>query len=248
MGNTAIDILWSNDMRTIITAAALIGFSATAGNALSVNQFGTQADFLNNKVVVASEDFEGSFDARAKSYSTAVGTFEIADGVSTVAGNLGLGIVAGSPIGRDGRLNTVPVGNGSYLDSFDATLVTWHLALPSDATGLGFWLTDLDDAGGNTTMTLFSDFYAGGQETFDLFVPGTSTDLIAGNGNGKDIFVALTLGTADLTKIVIESNNNSDGWGIDGVSAVAPVPLPAAAWMLIAGIGALFGLGRRKAA
>jgi len=33
-----------------------------------------------------------------------------------------------------------------------------------------------------------------------------------------------------------------------GVSVVAPVPLPAAGWLLLASVGVLTGLGRRKIA
>jgi hypothetical protein len=242
MRQKSIDSLWSNDMRTIITAAALIGFSATAGNALSVNVIGTQADFLAGKTVIASENFETGFSiGRSSAYKTNVGEFEAG---GTTIGGQGLGISDG----RDGRFNTTS-GGILYLDSFDATHITWTLDLPSNATGLGFFMTDLDDSGGNTEMTLFSDFYADGEETFDLFNPSTgSTDLFSGNGNGKDIYVAIEFHGATVTKLAFKPNNSSDGVGFDDISAVAPVPLPAAAWMLIAGIGALFGLGRRKAA
>ena len=235
-------------MRSIITAAFVFGLSAAASNALTVNVTGTQADFLAGKRMVASENFETGFAVgRSKAYKTAVGTFRADKGGKTTIGDQGLGIVAGSiGSGRDGRFNTTPAPGTLYLDSYDANRTRWFLDLPGSATGLGFFMTDLDDAGGNTEMTVFSDQ---GNKVHDLFDASSgSTDLFNGNGNGKDIYVAIDFHGATVTKLAFKPNNGSDGIGFDDISAVAPVPLPAAGWMLIAGIGALFGFGRRKAA
>jgi hypothetical protein len=233
-------------MRILLTAAAMVAASASASLAISVQVTGfdlasataAKDAFINGKIVSQTEDFEGFNDGDAgASIATAIGTFST-DASQTIGG-LGLRI----DDGRDGRTNTTP-GGSLYLDSFDAQVVTLDLNLSPLATGLGFFMSDVDDQGGDTFMEVF----AGGTSLWNqALIPGTGA-----RPSGEVMFVGIDFGGAMVDQLVFTVNDtvnpiNQDGIGFDDFHVTA-VPLPAAGWMLIAGVGALFGFGRRKAA
>jgi hypothetical protein len=245
-------------MRILLTAAVMVAASTSASLAVSVTTTlggvsvtrtgptlgdaqAAEAAFLNNKVVVATETFEGFTDgSRSVTYNnTGVGTFTDNDPGTFDGQGLGILSAATAPgIPFSGRFNLTPSGS-LWLDSFDSQDVSLALNLPSNATGLGFYMTDLDDQGADTQMSVLG---AAGSllGSFDL-TP-------ANPGDGSYFYVAISFMGTDVTGLQFTHNDSADGWGVDDFSAVAPVPLPAAGWMLIAGLGALFGFGRRKAA
>lgn len=235
-------------MRILLTAAAMVAASASASLALSVTTTGpnlvdaqnAESAFLNNKIILATETFETGFTDgdRNPTYGTGVGTFTDNDPGNFDGQGLGILSAATAPgIPFSGRFNLTPSGS-LWLDSFDRRDVSLALKLPSNATGLGFYMTDLDDQGANTQMSVFGS--GGLLGSFDLTPSGQSS--------GSFFYVAINFMGADVTGLQFTHNDSADGWGVDDFSAVAPIPLPAAGWMLIAGLGALFGFGRRKAA
>jgi hypothetical protein len=65
------------------------------------------------------------------------------------------------------------------------------------------------------------------------------------NGNIELVTMAFSDFVTDV-RINLRSGAG-DGFGLDNFTAAA-VPLPAAAWMLLAGVGGLFAMRRRKTA
>ena len=231
-------------MRKSLIIAAVAALSAGGAHAVSVTPTGPdlfsaqggEAAFLSGKTVVATEDFETSTDGdRSLSFGTAVGTFTDQIGTS-IHGGTGLGILSSSTTPFNGRSNTTP-GGALWLDSFDSTDVILDLMLPSNATGIGFFMTDLDDQGADTQLELFDSADAS-LGTFDL-TPGAQS-------NGSVFYQAIDFMGADVSKLQFTLTDPADGWGIDDISVTAPIPLPAAGWMLLAGAGALAGVARRR--
>ena len=227
-------------MRTLIATVFLFLASATQGAAISVYTTGSHDAFGAGRTVIAQDNFEGVLDERSNSYTTALGTFST--NKNKTNSKKGLGVIDG----RYGRYNTTP-GGTLYLDSFDAPNVHWSLTLPGNATALGFDLTDLDDTAANSKMKLYSSAFDKGFAFFDLVSGGKKA-----GSNGALTHVGIDLEGATLTKILFNIGSKKDGFGIDRITAYAQpaaIPLPAAGWMLVAGIGALLALrGNRKTA
>lgn len=193
--------------------------------------------FLTNQVVVAHEDFETGFTngSRALNYDSAVGTFTDNDG-RTIQGGTGLGILTAATTPFSGRFNTT--GAGQWPDSFYSKDLTMDLTLPSTATGIGFFMTDLDDQGADTQLSLV-DTGGGVLDTFDI-TPG-------GQADGTYWYVLILFHGADVHALRWTLTDENDGRDVDGFKAVAPVPLPAAGLLLLGGLAALAGLGRGRA-
>jgi hypothetical protein len=204
-----------------------------------------EAAFHSGQIVTILEDFEDETDdTRASSFATGVGTFETAsntkeskDGTRV---NGGLGILSATSTPFNGRFD-ITTGSGQWLDTFDADITTLTLSgLPGNATGLGFFLTDLNDQGGRLDLDIFD---SSDNQLFD------GTNILGGSrGNGTVQFIEIAFHDNDVAKLVFTANDsdNADGFGFDDFSTVAPIPLPAAGWMLLAGAGALFGIGRKR--
>jgi hypothetical protein len=233
-------------IRTVLTATALVAGLASAASALTLTTSAegivaakaAEAAFLAGKTVAASETFEGFTDGDRPagfSFLTGVGTFTDND-PRTIHGGTGFGILSSGTTPFVGRFNTTG-GGALWLDSFDSRKVTLSLSLPSNTTGLGFFMTDLDDQGADTQLEVL-DSLGGLIQSFDLVTSGTA--------DGRVFYYALAFGGADVAALRFTHSDTNDGWGIDDLTAVAPIPLPAAGWMLIAGVGALAGVARRR--
>jgi hypothetical protein len=106
-----------------------------------------------------------------------------------------------------------------------------------------FTLTDVADAAGSLTIK----------------TPGALDTVLAfKRANGlKDSVAILLGGFVNTASVELRMNKLNDGFGLDDVTfgrstelsgGPTPVPLPAAGWMMIAGLGAIFAAGRRKKA
>jgi hypothetical protein len=231
----------------------------------SVNIVGAQAAqaaFHAGSALVASENFEGFAATPAgvaggsaginpvPSLGTAVGTFSFiapTNGTcidSCVTPKNALHVrSAVYPSTNFGRYNTsAGVGDKNFLDSNDTGGI--KLVIPGAASlgafdRISFMATDIDDVGSVAFQISVSGT--------NLTVAGSSLLTTGFQKNGTlnlFTFVFDSFVTDVTIKMKIDSN---DGFGVDSF-VVSAVPLPAAAWLMLAGLGGLGLMSRRRAA
>jgi hypothetical protein len=252
------------NMKAVFAAAAVaLTTSVTAASAVSVDinitRFGTDATGLANAHtawsdflvgdMVAFESFEGEGLAGTPNPLTSVGQFT---GTGSTGGgqsafDCGGGVGATScvrsdddPSGVPGPFGRFALDGENWLDSNDMTSVLWEI--PGGATigmfsHIAFFLTDLDDVG---------------SLRFFITVNGDIVEQRPGGNNNLGTDGTLHLVTMKFSSLVggatiLMTNGVGDGFGIDKIG-VSAVPLPAAGWMLLAGVGGLLAAKRRKKA
>jgi hypothetical protein len=253
-------------MRLLAGAAALALSAAGAQAAtitvsqFSVGAYNTAVGGTAGKVVENFESYAvGNVGNGTESpgFSTAVGTFFTMGGTGTGGtvtdpnpdlNGSKLAIRTGLVYGRSsttdilaGQSDSWSDGiNDKFLDSNDTFGIRWLVNIGSMFNRIVFTLTDSTDVG--ATMTIRTDGAT----------PVTYTGL--GNANRRLVVVDFLGGvnSAEITFFNSFSNNLekgflNDGFSIDDVS-VAPVPLPAPAFMLIAGLAGLAAIRRKRAA
>ena len=117
----------------------------------------------------------------------------------------------------------------------DTNSLNLNLGATANSTNQGVFGTSVSTAG--TTL----DLYSGGLDQSGV-APGTSVTLygVTGNGTGSGATTAFDLGT-------VLFNESNDKLTFTGNGGTAPVPLPAAIWLLGSGLLGLAGVGRRRA-
>ena len=145
--------------------------------------------------------------------------------------------------GNDGgRFNTT-LGGFNYLDSNDNSGIFW--SIPGSAAlrpidRISFLATDIDDVGAATF-----NVSAGGDVLATKF--SLASELLGKRPNGELLLFTLLFDSVVSNLTIAMNIDKGDGFSIDDVT-VGQVPLPAAAWMLLAGLGGLAALGRRRSA
>ena len=113
----------------------------------------------------------------------------------------------------------------------------WDIGGIGKFDSLAFFVLDAADVGGKFSIkvgdTLFSNLAGAGGKLQ--------------NGNIQFVRIMLSEAVNHLTVELMHDRTN-DGFGIDGAAvALAPIPLPPAAFLLLTGIAGIAGLRRRSA-
>jgi hypothetical protein len=132
----------------------------------------------------------------------------------------------------NGQGNTIPFNGEWALNTADTTGLIWDVAVGGRLfDSLFFVLRDPADQRAKTLSIV-----AGG----DTYTSGVI-------GNESLLLVEVLFGTAVSSATVTITTSSNDAFTFDG-AGVNVVPLPAAGWMLLAGIGGLAALRRRQTA
>jgi hypothetical protein len=232
----------------VAAASVTVGFtqygSGQVGTALMARD-----GFLGG-ATTAGEDFEGFISCpdsacASGTIRTGVGDFTglggaISNGGSQVAPKDKIVVRDNTP-NPFGRFN-VTQGGANWLDSNDREGIKWTVLTPGSTylSKIAFLLTDLDDVG-NVLFTITVK----GTDLKAAIVPRT---LANGKiGDGKLHLVTMQFDGPTDNVVIKMVNGTGDGFGIDGIR-LAAVPLPAGGVLLLAGLGGLAMLRRRRAA
>jgi hypothetical protein len=243
--------------------ATAVAFALTAGVAqaatiqvstFSVSDYNTALGTLGPSVV--KEDFESYGVGNVNDgFPTAVGTFKTMGGTGTggtvtdpnpdLDGSK-LAIRTGTVYGRSSTTDLLAGLNDNpndgvkdkFLDSNDTFGIEWLVNIGSMFDKLIFVLTDATDVGATMTIT----------------APGATPYVFSGLGNANRQLVVVDFGGAVNSASISFFNTNNrgkpllnDGFSLDDI-AVSAVPLPAPAFMLLAGLAGLAAMRRKRAA
>jgi hypothetical protein len=240
----------------LAVAALAAGAAASAATvSLSVDRFerpqlGTaqtaMSDYLGTATLLGRESFSGykAWDGTSGTSNpqhTQVGSFasfgEKGSGHSVVGDPAGLQVRADSTMPW-GRYTTSSGLGGHWLDSNDNLGMAWTVEGLGTFNTLAFFVLDAADVGGKFSIkvgdTLFSD------------IAGADGKLL--NGNIQFVRILLSEAVSSL-RVELMHDRSNDGFGVDGAAvALAPIPLPPAALLLVTGVAGLVGLSRRRRA
>jgi hypothetical protein len=245
--------------RRLLATAAAFALSAGAAQAASISVTAFSVANYNTAVsgfgTTVVEDFESYARGNVGNgesdpgFATAVGTFKTMGGTGTggtvtdpnpdLDGSK-LAIRDGNVYGRTST-TALLTGNPSFdqfLDSNDTFGIRWLVDIGSMFNKIVFTLTDTTDVGA----------------TMRINTPGASEVTLQGLGNANRRLVVVDFGAGVNSAEITFFNTNAqgrpflnDGFSIDDI-AVSAVPLPAPAFMLIAGLAGLAAMRRKRAA
>jgi hypothetical protein len=202
------------------TTALLLALAAPAGAATITEVAGPGT---GTKLALAAGDFKGIG-------TCGFGRSVINDGCSPAAKS--------DPTADHAYGRFDPLG-GEWWDSQDLAFVDWTVHSGTAFTSVTFALTDAFDQKASPKFGLLDSNFA-------LAVDGTLWSIAERQANASINWITVDFGKAVTSASIHFFTRTNDGFSISSAT-VAPVPLPAAAWLLLGGLGALFGL-RRKAA
>lgn len=240
--------------RGLAIAAALAMGSAAGAATLNISTFApsdvsgalTAAEALRKPGEASvSENFE-SFAAWGSGTGTqnpasAVGTFTAIGGKglgSSVIGDATKLQVRGDTPMAWNRINTSNGGN-NWLDSNDTHGMKWDVGGLPSFDALSFILTDVADQGGKFSIQI------GGKMFSEVL--GASGRLADG---GIYVVSILLPEAVNSLSVLLHNDTLKDGFGIDNIRVAlenpTPIPLPPAALLIVAGIGAIAVVRRRR--
>ena len=198
------------------------------------------------------EDFEG-FGGLGEgevgtNFDTSVGIFNTLGGlgsggtVNNLSGNTGT-VLALRDGNTYGRLNTT-AGGRWYLDSNDTFGMGWFVETGSLFSRIVFNLTDGSDVGGY--LSIISDGTRTEQRTGGKLANGDVTTVVVDFGRAvSSAFISI----GNYAGVGSNRNVLNDGFAVDDISVnIAPVPVPASLPLLLAGMGGLYLVRRRRTA
>jgi hypothetical protein len=209
-----------------ITSALLAGtFALTAGVANAATMFSfDEASFNAGNTFTSTEDFETE--------GFAPGTASGTSAASVVYGDFTLDVNTGDVVEVGAGFAGVP----SAMAGANTFVASLNVLLPANTTAFGGDLFSLFD-GSIFTVSVF--------DTFDNLL--ASTGIAVGNDTSEGRFFGVFSDEA-IGRVNFFSNTNQAEL-VDNLRAgshITPVPLPASGWMLIAGVGGLVALRRRR--
>ncbi|MEL7105627.1 MAG: VPLPA-CTERM sorting domain-containing protein [Pseudomonadota bacterium] len=244
-------------MRTSLALAAVLAMASVSAQAatISVTDFSKSAydaavGTMSQAVV---EDFESFGEGNvADGWSaSAVGAFSSAGGVGS-GGTVNDDVSRGNFAGNDGALLAIRDGNvygrssttsaltgdaedNMFLDSNDTFGISWVASLGGQAFNrILLTMTDAAEFGAIMRITVGDSVYE-------------ATSL--GNANPQLVDIRFET-SVTVANILFEHQKNgsasrNDGFSLDDITLSA-VPLPAGAWLLLSGFGALSVMRRRR--
>jgi hypothetical protein len=173
-----------------------------------------------------------------------------------VASNLGVNATVSNPNGElwtlvEGGANSGYTGNFALGDGLLSTFLTLGPITIDFASG--------QSRVGAQIQSIAFDGFTGVISVYDVSDGLLESYTLSGNSNGNQdntaIFLGVSRATADILRVVFDITGSADdglGFAINQVdlssSGAPPVPLPAAAWLLLSGLGGLGLLRRRRTA
>jgi hypothetical protein len=241
--------------KLFLTTFLLLMLASTQAFGLTIDVYNLDSqqaqidNWINGRTTTALEDFE-SVDTGWYGDADSISTFsELVTGVGTfsLTSNTQAGIGSSSYDGPSdtttkafqviessvplwGRENVDPLGGDRWLDSADVTEL--ELTLSVQTNTLFFYLTDPSDIGATTRATSGIEYAQWDYQ----------------QSNGSQWFVGISSDDF-IEKIVWSTTGNqdtNDGFGLDGFTAVSPVPEPTTMLLFGAGLLGLAGIGRKK--
>lgn len=244
----------SNDAMTNVTDANALFDTLTPG--FTIEDFEDSSNFLGDfesghaLSTAVPDGREGEIEStlggtRVGSFSTMVSPTPLIGSGSTcgrldgdgAGGNECENIALQKLPPTNGQGNVIPIGGNWAINSADTRGLVWDISTGSMFSEVVFALRDPADQGIERLWV----------RAFD------DTDTLIGSLFGEDLgnnhvhIIEVSFGHALMdARIEVETSRN-DAFAFDG-GAVNVVPLPAAGWMLLAGIGGLVAMRRRMQA
>lgn len=193
---------------------------------------------ITDPLSVNEGEIEESLDTIIGSFTTVgdpgIGTGSTCDALD-LNGNDCDNIAYQHPESLNGQGNIIPFGGNGSLNIADTKGMVWNVDTGNLFDELVFALRDAADI--RATLTI-----AAAGETWESTILAPSGDL----ANENLLLVRVKFGSQQsAATVTMTSSTNNDSFSYDG-GAVNVVPLPAAGWMLLAGIGAIGAVSRRK--
>lgn len=245
-------------MKRLLNAAILVTLAAGSAHAatISVSDFSKSAYDALVTPGATVENFEGFTEGNIDDdwSASSIGTFYSLGGTGSggtvtdgpdkgnFAGNDGtqLALRDGNVYGRTSTTAALSgdAGDNMFLDSNDTWGIGWVASLGGTLFDrIVLTLTDATDVG--ATMRI---------------VAGDHSASFSGLGDGAKRIVKIAFGGGVSTATILFENldgdgnfRRNDGFSVDDI-ALSAVPLPAGAWLMLGGFGALAALRRRKRA